>query len=85
VEGDVPEETVILRSDLRVVLNALPLFNGLPPEILSAIAQEVEWLSLPGGSMLFAAGESSDSMYVVLSGCLGVFAAPSTDRCCRRT
>ena len=32
--------------------------------------------------MLFAAGEDSDAMYVVLSGCLGVFAAP--DRSDRR-
>jgi NTE family protein len=80
MEGDVPEETVILRSDLRAVLNGLPLFNGLAPEILTAIAQEVEWLSVPGGGTLFSAGEASDSMYVVLSGCLGVFAAPSTDR-----
>ena len=77
MEGDVPEETVILRSDLRSVLAALPLFTGLDHDILHAIAAEVEWLSLPGGAMLFAAGESSDSMYVVLSGCLGVFAAAS--------
>jgi NTE family protein len=77
MEGDVPEETVVLRSDLRAVLNGLPLFKGLDDEILQAIATEVEWLSLPGGSLLFAAGEQSDSMYVVLSGCLGVFAAAS--------
>ncbi len=80
MEGDVPEETVVLRSDLRAVLNGLPLFNGLASEILTAIAQEVEWLSVPGGGTLFSAGEPSDSMYIVLSGCLGVFAAPSTDR-----
>src|SRR5262245_52166019 len=80
MEGDVPEETVVLRSDLRLVLHALPLFNGLDESILQAIAAQVEWLSLPGGSVLFAANEASDSMYIVLSGCLGVFAAPSTDR-----
>jgi NTE family protein len=77
MEGDVPEETVVLRSDLRAVLEDLTLFKGLAPEILSAIAHEVEWLSLPGNSMLFAAGEPSDSMYIVLSGCLGVFASAS--------
>src|SRR5512136_1311824 len=80
MEGDVPEETVVLRSDLHAVLDALPLFAGLDTEILRAIATEVEWLSLPGGSMLFAAGEPSDSLYVVLSGCLGVFAALPHDR-----
>jgi NTE family protein len=80
VEGDVPEQTVTLRSDLRTVLGALPLFNGLPADVLSAVAAEVEWLSLPGGSVLFSAGDPSDSMYVVLSGCLGVYLAPSADR-----
>ena len=80
MEDDVPEQTVTLRSDLRTVLAALPLFHGLSTEILSAIAAEVEWLSLPGGSVLFSAGEPSDAMYVVLSGCLGVYLAPATDR-----
>jgi NTE family protein len=80
MEGDVPEETVTLRSDLRAVLGALPLFQGLETETLQAIAQEVEWLSVPGGTALFSAGETSDALFVVLSGCLGVFAAPTQDR-----
>lgn len=62
-----------MRSDLRLVLGALPLFHGLDESILKAIAIEVEWLSLPGGALLFSAGEESDSMYIVLSGSLGVF------------
>lgn len=80
MEGDLPEQTVTLRSDLRSVLAALPLFQGLDADILTAMAGEVEWLSLPGGSTLFEAGDPSDSMYVVLSGCLGVYLPPSTDR-----
>jgi NTE family protein len=75
MEGDVPEETVAMRSDLRIVLGALPLFHGLEEEIIKAIATEVEWLSLPGGATLFTAGEPSDAMYIVLSGALSVFAA----------
>ncbi len=78
MEDDVPEETVAMRSDLRIVLGALPLFQGLDEAILRAIAAEVEWISLPGGAMLFATSEPSDAMYVVLSGSLSVFA--STDR-----
>jgi NTE family protein len=83
MQGDIPEETVMLRSDLGVVLGGLPLFSGLDREILSAIAAAVEWLSLPGGATLFVAGESSDALYIVLSGCLGVFSADQRDR--RRT
>ena len=80
MEGDVPEETVTLRSDLGAVLDALPLFHGLESETLKAIAQEVEWLSVPGGMALFTAGEPSDAMFVVLSGCLGVFSANPEER-----
>lgn len=74
MENDVPEETVALRSDLRLVLGALPLFQGLDEPILRDIATAVEWMSLPGGALLFATGEPSDAMYVVLSGSLSVFA-----------
>ncbi len=78
MEGDIPEETVMLRADLGVVLSSLPLFNGLEPAVLRQIAAAAEWLSLPGGSTLFRAGERPDALYVVLSGCLGVFMPDST-------
>jgi NTE family protein len=80
MEGDVPEETVALRSDLGMVLASLPLFTGLDSEILRTIAREVDWMSLPGGATLFESGESPDAMYVVLSGCLGVYATVPNDR-----
>ena len=72
MEGDVPEETVAMRSDLGIVLGSLPLFHGLDEPILRDIAAAVEWMSLPGGAMLFASGEASDAMYIVLSGSLSV-------------
>ena len=80
MEGEILEETVVRRSDLGMVLSALPLFAGLEPLVLKQIADAAEWLSLPGGSTLFAAGEPSDALFVVLSGCLGVFAADNLDR-----
>jgi NTE family protein len=81
MQGDpLPEETVIARSDLSAVLSGLHLFAGLEAPIIKQIAEAAEWLSLPGGSTLFAAGEPSDAMYVVLSGCLGVFSPHNRDR-----
>ncbi len=74
MEALLPDETVLQRADLGLVLSGLPLFSGLDPAILIEIAAAIEWLSLPGGAPLFAAGEPSDALYVVLSGCLGVFA-----------
>ena len=73
MEGDLPEETVLMRADLGVVLSGMPLFQGLDPAVLRQIAVVAEWLSLPGGATLFRAGERPDAFYVVLSGCLGVF------------
>jgi NTE family protein len=74
MEGDLPEETAIRRSDLGAVLGELPLFQGLDHAFLSEIALAAQWLSLPGGAPLFCAGDPADALYVVLSGCLGVFA-----------
>ena len=73
MEGDIPEETAVRRSDLSVVFGELPLFKDLDYSFLRQIAQAAEWLSLPGGATLFSAGDPSDALYVVLSGCLGVF------------
>src|SRR5581483_5698195 len=73
MEGDIPEESAIRRSDLSVVFGDLPLFSGLEYSFLREIAQASQWLSLPGGATLFSAGDPADALYVVLSGCLGVF------------
>ena len=71
--SDIPDETAVLRSDLSVVFNELPLFKDLDYSLLREIAREAQWLSLPGGATLFSAGKPPDALYVVLSGCLGAF------------
>jgi NTE family protein len=72
MEGD-QAETLVLRSDPVRLLGSLSLFQGLERETLSAIAAELEWIWVPGGATLFAAGEPSDAMYIVLAGCLGAY------------
>jgi len=62
-----------MRADLGAVLSGLSLFKGLEPGVIRQIGAAAEWLSLPGGATLFRAGERPDALYVVLSGCLGVF------------
>ncbi|MCP5466468.1 MAG: patatin-like phospholipase family protein [Sinobacteraceae bacterium] len=84
MEQDVSEDTLTVRGNLQVLLSGLPIFAGLDAATIASIAAICEWLSLPGGATLFEAGEPSDSMYVLLSGCLGSFAPPqAADR--RRT
>lgn len=80
MENDLPEDTLAVRGDLRVLLASLPIFESLTPDAHAAIAAECEWISLPGGAPLFEAGEASDAMYVLLSGCLGSYAPAGTDR-----
>lgn len=65
------EDTARLR--LRNVLQRAPLFADLDPEGLAAVERELTLLILPGGAPLFRQGEPADAVYVVASGCLGVF------------
>jgi len=60
MEGDIPEETAMRRSDLGAVLSELPLFQGLDYAFLREIALAAQWLSLPGGATLFSAGDPAD-------------------------
>ena len=60
-------------TDLVEKLAALPLFDSIEPPLLPTIAKRFDWFSLPGGQLLFNQGGKDDSLYVVLSGRLGVF------------
>ena len=60
MEGDIPEETVLMRADLGAVLSGLPLFMGLDVGVVRQIGAAAEWLSLPGGATLFRAGARPD-------------------------
>ncbi|TAJ40615.1 MAG: cyclic nucleotide-binding domain-containing protein, partial [Reyranella sp.] len=61
------------RQRLRKVLQRAPLFADLDPTGLAAVERELTLLVLPGGAPLFRQGEPADAVYVVASGCLGVF------------
>jgi NTE family protein len=60
------------RANPWAMLAALPLFSGLPRSVVDEAVAELEWTSLPGGALLFEAGDSADAVYFVVSGCLGV-------------
>jgi NTE family protein len=61
------------RLRLRRSLLRAPLFANLDSTSLTAVEAELTPLVLPGGTPLFHQGEPSDAVYVVASGCLGVF------------
>ena len=58
-------------------LSAIPLFRGLDRATLRSLREEMQWLTLPGGAVLFREGEASDYLYIVISGRLGVVIEPS--------
>jgi len=66
-------------ADAMSDLSAIPMFRDLDPATLRAVRDELQWLTLPGGSALFREGEKSDFFYIVISGRLGVVIESDTD------
>ncbi len=66
-------ETLALRNPVAL-LESSPIFSGLDRETLVAIGAALDWIAVPGGATLFEAGETSDALYLVISGCLGAYA-----------
>ena len=59
------------------VLNAVPLFASFPEEQLRMLATVVTRRSAPRASTIMAAGDATDSLYIVLSGRLKVMMSDS--------
>ncbi len=73
-----PEEPAPFTDEWTHLLTAvreLPIFAGLDDALLNAIAAEVQWFTLPGGTTLFELGETPDALYIVVSGHLGAYSS----------
>ncbi|MEO8559398.1 MAG: patatin-like phospholipase family protein [Rhodospirillales bacterium] len=68
--GPLPPEST---ADRIALLRSSELMAGLPPDLVGAIAEEMEFLRLTGGTVLFNEGEASDALFYVFRGCMGVF------------
>jgi NTE family protein len=62
-----------IRLRLRQALHRAPLFADLDTASMAAVEANLALMVLPGGTPLFRQGEPADAVYVVASGCLGVF------------
>ncbi len=71
--ADAPASADPARMRLWRALQRAPLFSDLDAQSLAAIEREMTFLTLPGGTPLFHSGEVADAVFVVASGCLGVF------------
>src|SRR5262249_12404999 len=61
------------RLRLRQGLLRAPALSDLDSRSMAAVERELTPLVLPGGTPLFHQGEPADAVYLVTSGCLGVF------------
>ncbi|MEW5862257.1 MAG: cyclic nucleotide-binding domain-containing protein [Pseudomonadota bacterium] len=59
------------------LLKTVPLFASLPDEQLHALVPVVTRRSAPRGSLIMAAGDPTDSLYIVISGRLKVMMSDS--------
>jgi NTE family protein len=71
--SEVSDDEGSARLRLRQALHRAPLFADLDTASMMAVEHELTPLVLPGGTPLFHQGDVADAVYVVASGCLGVF------------
>jgi NTE family protein len=59
--------------DVREFLRTIALFGPLDAAGIDELAAEMQWLALPGGTLLFAEGDAADALYVLKAGSLGAY------------
>jgi predicted acylesterase/phospholipase RssA/CRP-like cAMP-binding protein len=60
-------------SSLDRSLASVGIFRNLDPVILRRLEAELQWLTLEAGDTLVRQGEAGDSLFILMSGRLGVF------------
>ena len=53
-------------------LAGLPIFSGLEPRSMEAVATLARIVSIPGGTVLLREGETADAFYVIVTGTVHV-------------
>lgn len=56
----------------RIPVPSPSILDGLDRQARQALEDEMEWLCLPGGQILFRAGEAPDALYLVVAGTLAI-------------
>src|SRR5262245_46137888 len=68
-----PHAATVPRRDDAQSLRGLALFHDLDDGALEVLTDAAEWLHIEAQQVLFEAGDTADSMYVVVAGRLDVF------------
>lgn len=64
----------IYPPELQMRLADFPLLREVGPRAMAALLEAAEWFSLPGGAVLDRDGENDEAVFLVVAGCLGVYA-----------
>src|ERR1041385_3525651 len=60
-------------ESLRELLHAFPLLADIGDAALKKLLSQASWCGLPGGTMLDRGGDNDQALFLVVTGCLGVF------------
>ena len=67
-------------EDRLALLERVPLFAGVPRDVLARLAEMGRPREYPKNSMLIHEGDEGDTLFVILSGRVKVFAVDASDR-----
>src|ERR1700735_2961826 len=62
-------------EELRERLASFPLLENVGDAALRNLLSEANWFGLPGGTLLERDGENDAALFLVVTGCLGIFVA----------
>lgn len=68
-----PEMQMHIPPELRERLEHFPITREIGQRALNALVAKAEWFSLPGGATLARDGDNDQAVFIVVTGCLGVF------------
>lgn len=69
-----PATPAHIAPELRLRLETFPVTAGLGDEAIEALLARAGWFLLPGGETLVREGDDDRAVFIVVTGCLGVFA-----------
>ena len=67
------EQVAHIPPEMRERIAHFPITSEIGPRALNALLEYSEWFSQPGGAVLARDGENDQAVFIVVTGCLGVF------------
>lgn len=72
------EQKLHIPAEMRDRIAHFPITSEIGPRALNALLEHADWFSQPGGAVLARDGENDQAVFIVVTGCLGVFTLDET-------